>query len=291
MASSSESEQEDPRASYRANRAWWDEVTPVHVRSDFYDVSAFLAGRNTLPQFVLDEVGEVRGRSLLHLQCHFGLDTLSWARLGATVTGVDFSEAAIGEARRLARRTGLEATFVVADVMKMGGRFDGRFDVVFTSFGVLPWLHDLVPWGDAVARALRPGGVFYIAEFHPFMDTLDDHRIIRRTSDLVLTYPYFNDHRPHVRADEEGWGDYADREFSSELPTHEWFHSLGEVFDAVTRAGLTVESFREYPFCIYRAREGMVKGGEGLWRMPQGVLEVPLMFSIRARKSRQMPGT
>jgi len=284
MASSSE--QEDPKASYQANRAWWDEVTPVHVRSDFYDVPSFLAGCNTLPQFVLDEVGDVRGRSLLHLQCHFGLDTLSLARLGATVTGVDFGEVAIMEARRLARQTGLEATFVVADVLQMGDRFDSRFDVVFTSFGVLPWLHDLILWGIAVARALRPGGVFYIAEFHPFMDTLDEHRVIRRTSDLVLTYPYFNDDRPLLRDSRDGWGDYADRDFVSDLdvPTHEWFHSLGEVFGALTRAGLTVESFREYPFCVYQAREGMVKGEDGFWRMPEGVLQVPLMFSIRARK-------
>ena len=277
-------EEQGLEASYRANRAWWDEVTPVHVGSDFYDIPGFLAGRNTLPQFVLDKVGDVRGRSLLHLQCHFGLDTLSWARLGATVTGVDFSEASIEQARRLARETGLEATFVVADVMKMDDRFNEQFDIVFTSGGVLAWLHDLPAWGRAVARQLKPGGAFYIAEFHPLMDALDDRMIIRRTSDLVLRHPYFDDGRTHVRSDEEGWGDYADHEFQSSLPTHEWYHSLGEVFEAITGAGLNVQSFREYPFCTYEARAGMVKGDDGLWRMPEGVLQVPLMFSIRAHK-------
>ena len=280
-----EREQPDVETSYAANRAWWDEVTPVHVRSDFYDVPAFLNGRNTLPPFVTEEVGGVRGRSLLHLQCHFGLDTLSWVRLGANATGVDFSETSIEQARRLADRTGLDATFVVADVMQMGDRFDSCFDIVFTSFGVLCWLHDLAAWGEAVARALKPGGLFYIAEFHPVMDTLDDRRVIRRTSDLVLRYPYFNDGRAHVRADEEGWGDYADREFRAGLPTHEWYHSLGEVFDAITRAGLAVDSFREYPFCVYQAREGMVKGDDGLWHMPAGVLPMPLVFSLRAHKT------
>ncbi|MBM3957485.1 MAG: class I SAM-dependent methyltransferase [Gemmatimonadetes bacterium] len=284
-------ERQDPEASYRANRAWWDAVTPAHVRSDFYDVPGFLAGRNTIPQFVLDEVGDVRGRSLLHLQCHFGLDTLSWARLGATVTGVDFSEASIAEARRLAREAGLNASFVVADVIKLGDRFDGAFDIVFTSFGVVCWLHDLAPWAEAVARALGPGGTFHIAEFHPLMDSLDDRRAIRRTSDLVLRYPYFHDGRPHIRADEEGWGDYADRSFRAGLPTHEWYHSLGELFEAVTAAGLAVQSFREYPFCTYQAREGMVKGHDGLWRMPDGVLQVPLTFTLRARKPQRRPGT
>ena len=277
-------EKEDPATSYRANRAWWNEVTPAHVRSDFYDVPAFLDGRSTLPQFVLDEVGDVRGRSLLRLQCHFGLDTLSWAHLGARVTGVDFSEAAIEQAQSLARQTGLAATFVVSDVLKMDDRFDGQFDIVFTSFGVLCWLHDLAPWGRAVARALKPGGVFYIAEFHPFLDTLDDHRVIRETGDLVLRYPYFDDGRTHVRADEAGYGDYADPEFHSDLPAHEWYHSLGEVFAAITTAGLSVQSLREYPFCTYQARAGMVRGEDGLWRMPEGVLQVPLMFSIRAVK-------
>jgi len=278
-------DQHDPETSCRANRAWWNEVTPAHVRSDFYDVPGFLAGRNTLPQFVLDEVGNVRGCSLLHLQCHFGLDTLSWARLGATVTGVDFSEASIEQARRLAREAGLQATFVLADVMDMGDRFDSQFDIVFTSGGVLAWLRDLPAWGRAVARALKPGGIFYIAEFHPFMDALDDRRIIRQTDDLVLRHPYFDDGRTHVRADEEGWGDYADPGFRSGLATHEWYHSLGEVFEAVTGAGLNVQSFREYPFCTYQSRAGMVRSEDGLWRMPEGVLQVPLMFSIRACKA------
>jgi len=279
-----EREQPEVETSYAANRAWWDEITPVHVRSDFYDVPAFINDRNTLPRFVTEEVGDVRGRSLLHLQCHFGLDTLSWARLGANATGVDFSETSVEQARRLADRTGLDATFVVADVMQMGDRFDGRFDIVFTSAGVLCWLHDLAAWGEAIARALKPGGLFYIAEFHPFMDALEDRRVIRRTSDLVVRNPYFDDGRTHIRADEEGWGDYADPEFQSSLPTHEWFHSLGEVFEAITGAGLAVETFREYPFCTYEARVGMEKGDDGLWRMPAGVLPVPLMFSLTARK-------
>ncbi len=277
-------EQPDRETSYRANSAWWDEVTPVHARSDFYDVPGFLSGRSTLPQFVVDEVGDVQGRSLLHLQCHFGLDTLSWARMDAAVTGVDFSEVAIEQARSLARQTALEPTFITANVLKMGDRFDGQFDIVFTSFGVLCWLNDLAAWGQAVARALKPGGVFYIAEFHPFLDVLDDQRIIRNTGDLVLRYPYFDDGRTHVRADEEGYGDYADPRFQSALATHEWYHSLGDIFESITGAGLTVQSFREYPFCTYRARAGMVRGDEGLWRMPEGVLQVPLMFSFRATK-------
>jgi SAM-dependent methyltransferase len=163
----------DPRVA--ANRALWDEWTPIHVRSAFYDVEGWKSGsRADLYPLLVDEVGDVAGKDLLHLQCHFGLDTLAWARRGARVTGIDISERGIEQARLLAAETGLEATFVVADVAELPDHLEGQFDVVFTSFGAINWLPDLPRWAEVVAHFVRPGGFFYIAEAHPFAWAFDD---------------------------------------------------------------------------------------------------------------------
>lgn len=267
---------------YESNRRWWDAVTGPHVRSHFYDVPGFLAGRNTLPAYVVNEVGDVAGRSLLHLQCHFGLDTLSWARLGAQVTGVDFSGAAIAEAQRLTQQTGLEARFVQSNIFDLGAEFGHNYDIVFTSYGVLAWLHDLEPWARVIASALKPGGLFYIAEFHPVMDMLQDERPIAGDDDLVLRYPYFGE----GQALEVGPGEGADYATSAQLhePTYEWFHPLAEILGSLLQAGLSIEMFHEQDFCSYRARHGMVRGADRLWRLPANTNQVPLMFSLRARK-------
>ncbi|MFW6174383.1 MAG: class I SAM-dependent methyltransferase [Chloroflexota bacterium] len=273
------------RDAYELNRAWWDEVTPAHTASDFYDVAGFLAGKNMLDDFIVQEVGDVSGKSLLHLQCHFGLDTLSWARLGAHVTGVDISGEAIRTARRLAEKAGLEAQFVASNIYDLDSRFDGRFDIVFTSLGVLCWIGDLKAWGEVIARALKPGGMFYMAEFHPAHDMLQDERPILRNEDAYPGHPYFGGGRG-VRFDPEGedTGDYAAPDFASDRPTVEWWHSLAEIFGALTAQGLLVEYFNEWPFINYQSRAGMQQGDDGRWRFPPEVIPLPLTFSLRARK-------
>jgi len=150
-----------------ANRALWDEWTAIHETSSFYDLEAFKAGGSRLRDYEVDEVGDVTGKSLLHLQCHFGIDTLSWARLGARVTGADFSDRAIELGRSLAAELRLDATFVRSDLYDLPSVLDGQFDVVYTSRGVLGWLPDLGRWAGVVAHFLRPGGVFYMTEIHP----------------------------------------------------------------------------------------------------------------------------
>ena len=136
-----------------ANRKHWDESVRVHVASKTYDVERFLSARKgRLKPIELEELGDVRGRSLLHLQCHFGLDTLSWAMEGANVTGIDFSEPAVKEARRLAGETGLDARFVVSNVYELPENLDGEFDFVFTSYGALNWLPDMTKWAEVVAH-------------------------------------------------------------------------------------------------------------------------------------------
>src|SRR5579864_5684545 len=147
------------------NRTHWDEVTDVHMGSDFYDVESFKAGQNRLHGIELGE--EVNGKTLLHLQCHFGLDTMGWARLGATVTGIDFSQRAIDAARAISSELNIPATFMVSDLDELPSKLDRQFDIVFTSYGAIYWLPDIHRWGQIAASYVKPGGTFYIAEFHP----------------------------------------------------------------------------------------------------------------------------
>ena len=146
------------------NRACWDERVLIHVRSAFYDVDGFLAGATTLRPFELEEVGSVEGLDLVHLQCHFGLDTLSWAREGARVTGLDFSAPAVEAARELTARAGLRAEWIAADLYDAPAALDGRtYDVAYTGLGALNWLPDLPGWAAVVAGLVRPGGILYLA--------------------------------------------------------------------------------------------------------------------------------
>ena len=154
------------------NRKLWDEITPVHLRS--YGVERFLAGERWLPKEILEEVGDVRGLSLLHLQCHFGLDSLAWVRQGAQVTGVDFSPIAIDSARGLSRHADLPAEFICSDVYDLPGNLTGQVDLVFTSIGILCWLNDLTAWAGVIAHFLKPGGVFYVMDGHPLLYTFDE---------------------------------------------------------------------------------------------------------------------
>ncbi|HUW55630.1 MAG TPA: class I SAM-dependent methyltransferase [Planctomycetota bacterium] len=258
------------------NREYWDELAELHVRSETYDVAGFKAGRNSLHDFERLAVGDVQGKRLLHLQCHFGLDTLSWARLGARVTGVDFSGKAIELARSLAGECGIEATFVCCDLDDLPGKLSGQFDVVFTSGGVLSWLPDLKRWGEVIAHFLRPGGLFYVRDFHPV-----GHMFDAEADTPVVTDTGLGSREP-VRWENEG-ASYAVAE-GVKAPFHyEWAYSLSEVINALIQAGLRIESVREYPFCTFRWHRFLEESDDGFWRWPGG-RPVPLMFSIRATK-------
>src|SRR5215212_7059039 len=173
-----------------ANRANWDERVPIHVSGEFYDVPSFKEGQERLQPFEIDEVGDVTGKELMHLQCHFGIDTLSWARRGARVTGLDFSAPAVEAARGLASEMGLEATFVRSDVYEAVGATDGRiFDIVYTGRGAIIWLPDIRRWAEVVADLLKPGGFLYLTEFHPFTNVFG-------YEDFSVVYDYFQDENP-----------------------------------------------------------------------------------------------
>lgn len=263
----------------QSNRAHWDELVPIHARSPFYDLAGFKAGKSSLHSVELAELGDVAGQSLLHLQCHFGLDTLSWARLGARVTGVDFSPAAVELASALSTELGIPARFVCANIYDLPQALRDTFDIVFTSYGVLCWLPDLERWAQVVAHFLRPGGTFYIVEFHPLSWIFDESP---DANDLRVVYPYFHSPQPLEWA---AAGSYADPQARLEhRTTYEWAHSLGDIVNGLIGAGLEIEFLHEFPYTAYAAFPFLEEGADGWWRLPAQFPAIPLMFSIRARR-------
>lgn len=269
----------DPRVAL--NRTNWNERTGAHAASDFYDVEGFKAGRNSLSTFELEGVGDVQGKSLLHLQCHFGLDTLSWARLGAHATGVDISDSAIDLARQVNAELGLNARFIRSDIYDLPDVLDDPFDIVYTAMGVLAWLPDLDRWARIVARYLKPGGLFYLLEIHPASQVFDDERPVAGSDDLRVRYGYFPD--PAGRRFAGGQPSYAGDE-PIESDCHEWTHSVGEVISSLLDAGLTLTSFGEHPVTMYRQLPGMVESADGLWQLPFDEPRLPLTFTLTATR-------
>ena len=263
-----------------ANRSHWDEVVGIHMRSEFYDVAAFKAGRSKLKPVERAELGDVRGKTLLHLQCHFGMDTLSWARdEGAIVTGVDFSEPAVEQARALAAELGIAARFIHSNVYDLPNVLDERFDIVFTSYGVLGWLPDIERWARVAAQFVRPGGTFYIVEFHPISNVFDETAGV---DDLYVKYPYFELAEPFK--DDSG-NDYADPSAPLEHTTTYWFpHSLGDVVSALIDAGLRIDHLHEFPFSTYQFLPFTERRPDGTVRLTKHDGCVPLLYSIKATK-------
>jgi SAM-dependent methyltransferase len=262
-----------------ANKRHWAERTAAHFSPGGWDRDGFVAGTSQdLDPLVVDEVGDVAGLDLLHLQCHFGADTLSWARRGASVTGVDFDATAVGAARELAVAVGHpEAVFVEGDVLDVDlGR---TFDVVFVSNGALCWLPDVRAWAATVARHLRPGGFLYLHEFHPLCWSLADDAT---GDDVRLGYPWFESVEPFYVG--TGGADYFNESVRIEAPEACWNHGLGEIVTAIAETGLRVEYLREWPFCTARIVDAMVPGPDGRHRLP-GTEAFPLSYSLRAKSS------
>ena len=257
------------------NRAKWNEMTPIHAASAFYDVDGFKAGRITLNDIEREEVGPVSGKSLLHLQCHFGMDTMSWARLGAEATGVDFSDAAIDLARSLNDELGLSARFLCSNVYDLPGALDEQFDIVFTSHGVLCWLPDLDGWASVIDNHLKPGGLFYIIDGHPFMGVFEqaEQGRLLPVNRYFRQEMFFSGNQPS----------YADSHIIKS-PNYEWQHTLGEIVTALVGVGLRIEFLHEFPFSGYEAYPIMRRDADGWWRFPERNDSFPQLFSIRAVK-------
>jgi SAM-dependent methyltransferase len=264
-----------------ANQALWNEWTDIHETSEFYDLEGFKAGGIRLRDYEVADVGDVTGKELLHLQCHFGLDTLSWARLGARATGTDFSGKAIALARSLAAELGLDARFVESTLFELPNVLEGEFDVVYTSRGVIGWLPDLRPWAEVIAHFLKPGGIFYIAEGHPVLWALDDTEEVG-PGELRVKYPYFSRPEPLEFPTQ---GSYADPTAHVEQPVeYSWVHSMGEIVTVLAEAGLRIEFLHEFPFVEWPV-SFLEKRDDGKWWPPDNAEgELPLFFALKASK-------
>jgi len=268
--------------SFAINRAWWDGVVETHVNSSTYLTQAFRDGGDTLHPIESEEIGDVRGRNLVHLQCHFGLDTLSLARRGAKVTGLDFSANAVKTARELAAEAKIDARFVESNVYDavdaLGGA--GTYDIAYVTWGAIVWLPDLHRWARIVAQLLKPGGFLYLLEGHPTALLFDQKKA---EDPLTLGWPYFEHAEPYV-IDEPGT--YANKGAAlAQTRTHEWAHPLQQIFGAVLEAGLQIEMFHEHESLAWQLWPCLEYDGARMYRLPKDRHRLPLSFSLKARKT------
>lgn len=263
------------------NKKSWNKRTAVHRDSAFYDLDSFKKGKSSLNKIELEEVGDVKGKNLLHLQCHFGMDTMSWAREGAIVTGVDLSDEAINLAKEINEELKLDAKFICANIYDLTDPekvpplvgFREAFDIVFTSYGTIGWLPDLDKWAEIIAYFLKPGGTFYIADFHPTLWMMsEDFEKIK--------YNYFNTEV----ITEEISGTYSDRDAPIKSIEHGWNHPFSEIFNALIKHNIQIELFNEFPFSPYNCFSNLEQGADDLWRIKGMDEKMPMMYSIKAVK-------
>lgn len=258
---------------FDANKELWNQRTTVHKDSSFYDLPGFLNGETSLTSIELKELGDVKGKSILHLQCHFGMDSLSLARMGAKVTGVDLSDTAIAEARNLNDQLGLDAKFICSNVYDIEQHIDQRFDIVYTTYGVLGWLPDLEKWATLVSKYLKPGGFIYLAEFHPVIWMFDDN---------FTHIKYYYDNRELIEIDSTGT--YTDTSAAISGKEYSWNHSLSEVINVLINAGLELKFLNEHSYSPFPCFNKVVKGVDGNYRIEGMEDKLPMVYSLKAVK-------
>jgi SAM-dependent methyltransferase len=262
---------------YKTNLKYWNELVDIHSKSKEYNLEGFLQGESSLHSIELKALGDVSDKSLLHLQCHFGLDTLSWARLGSTVTGVDFSEKGIQMARYLAQLLRIPAKFIHCNIYDLPNIHEGEYDIVYTSYGVINWLHDIKSWGEIVSHYLKPEGMFYMVEFHPFMYVFEEDG-----SNLIIKNRYWYNPRPLFYESESS---YADRDTILENKgTYSWAHPISDILNSLIKAGLVLQEINEYPYSVDEIYSTMETGKDGYRRFTRQEYQLPLMFSVQATK-------
>ena len=263
---------------FDTNLKHWNELVEVHTKNNRYNLDEFMKNSNSLKHIELEALGDVKGKSLLHLQCHFGMDSLSWAHLGANVTAMDFSDKGIEFAQALSKKLNIPAKFIRSNLYDLPDELDEKFDIVFTSYGVLYWLPDIPKWAKIVSNYVKEGGTFFIAEFHPVYGMFDSDK----NDNLELRYPYFDSEEP-MFFDEDGT--YADPSAKLQnTKSYGWNHSLSMILNSLIEAGLTIERFDEFPFSVDCLLSIMVKGDDSYYRLGESYQKLPLMFSIKATK-------
>ncbi|MBP9794011.1 MAG: class I SAM-dependent methyltransferase [Flavobacterium sp.] len=255
------------------NKKTWNNKTDVHVTSDFYDNESFLKGKSTLMDIELPLLGDISGKKILHLQCHFGQDTMTFSRMGAKATGVDLSDKAIEKAREFATQLDLDTQFICCDLYDLPNHLNEQFDIVFTSYGTIGWLPDLDKWADVISKFLKPNGKLVFAEFHPIVWMFDNHF-------KEVFYSYFNI-EPIV---EEETGTYADKNAPLETKTITWNHPTSEVLNALISNGLEINSFNEYDYSPYNCFNETEEFEPGKFRIKHLQNKIPMVFSLVATK-------
>ncbi|PQB03755.1 class I SAM-dependent methyltransferase [Aureitalea marina] len=260
---------------FQVNKATWNQKVDVHARSEFYDLESFRKGRSSLNRYELNALGDVAGKSLLHLQCHFGQDTMSWSRMGANCVGVDISDKAIELAEELSRELNLDARFVCCNVLDTRKHLQEQFDLVFTSYGTIGWLPDLAPWAKVISESLKPGGKFYMVEFHPICWMFDYQQ-----QPPALVYGY----QQSAPIYEEYEGSYTDggkdRVVSKE---YGWNHGLGQIISSLQKAGLVFDYLNELDESPYNVFPGLIRTESGYFGHPQELF--PLLFELQFSKA------
>jgi SAM-dependent methyltransferase len=253
------------------NRESWNRRTEVHLTSEFYGVEAFLKGKTSLNEIELSLLGDVRGRSILHLQCHFGQDSISLSRLGAQVTGVDLSDKAIESAMQLAEKARVDTRFICCDVYSLPAHLNDPFDLVFASYGTIGWFPDLDRWAGVVSKFLKPGGQLVFAEFHPFVWMFDNDF-------QKVAYNYFNTGAIVETED----GTYADRSAPIRQQYVSWNHPISEVLNSLLAKRLSIDRFNEYDYSPYNCFNDMVEVTPGRYRIRAFGDKVPLVYALLA---------
>ncbi len=275
---------------FEANKHLWNQRTAVHKDSAFYDLAGFKAGVNVLTPIELNEIGDVKGKSLLHLQCHFGMDTMSFSRMGAKCVGVDLSDEAVKLAREINDELGLDAKFICCNVYDLLSKTSEsskvsppeaqdlvgaeQFDIVFTSYGTIGWLPDLDPWAKVIIERLKPGGYFYMAEFHPVVWMFDDEfthiKYYYDNKELIVM-----ENQPTYTGDKN---EITGKEYS-------WNHGIGEVLNALINAGLKIEFFNEHNYSPYSNFKNSTETEKGKWQIKGMEGKIPMVYSLKARKA------
>lgn len=255
------------------NRQSWNNRTETHLKSEFYNLDGFLKGETSLNSIELDLLGDVKGKSILHLQCHFGQDSISLSRLGAKVTGVDLSDKAIESARKIALELDADTEFICCDLYDLENHLDQQFDIVFTSYGTITWLPDLNRWGQLIEKFLKPNGRFVFVEFHPVVWMFDDHFD-------KIGYSYFNT-APIVETEN---GIYADKNAAITQSYVSWNHSMSEVLSGLLSNSLTLEAMREFDYSPYNCFNETVEFEPKKYRIKHLENKIPMVYSIVAKK-------
>ncbi len=268
---------------FEENKKSWNKRTAVHKDSVFYDLDSFKKGKSSLNKIELEELGDVKGKTLLHLQCHFGMDTMSWAREGAKVTGVDLSDEAIKLAKEISAELSIPTRFICANVYDLadstevpspgGDLGEAGFDIVFTSYGTIGWLPDLDAWAAIISYFLKPGGIFYIIDFHPVLWMMDENF-------EHIKYNYFNS----GVITEEISGTYSDRSAPIKSIEHGWNHPFSEIITSLLKYDLEIRQFNEFTYSPYKCFNNLEQGKDSMWRISGMEEKIPMMYSIKAIK-------